>query len=191
MKIKLCICKRILLKIISISIKIKFFFKIRSLRLDKIVLDSNGHCKLLNSTESTKYKEPFKQKLNREDSLYCSPEYLIYGKCEHSVDFWALGIAIYKMLTGNYPFLSLKDIKDSGKEYPSLYHFHISIECKDIIANLLNNDKTKRLGSQRLPNKAKNHSFFKDIDWDKLEKGELIAPFIPIVVNSLLIITIK
>ena len=138
--------------------------KIRSVRLDKIVLDSNGNCKLLNSAESSTFDTDCDTNRNH-------------------VDFWLLGTAVYKMLTGSFPF-SMSEIQMSIViKLPNLDQFQISHECKDFIASLLVKDKHKRLGLQRNANKAKIHSFFKDIDWVKLEKGELTSPFIPTVVN--------
>jgi len=113
---------------------------------------------------------------------YSVPEYFINNECEYSADYWGLGLLNYQMVTGNLPFSDAESIKN--KEFPSLDKYPISPESKEFISNLLEKDKYKRLGSIRNPNKARDHSFFKKLDWEKLEKGELEAPFIPTVVIS-------
>jgi len=120
----------------------KILKKIRSLRLDKIVLDSNGNCKLLNTTESATSD---------------------IG-CDHNshVDFWSFGTAVYKMISGNIPFLAFEIGFSEVIQLPNLDQFQISLECKDFIPSLLTKDKSKRLGSHRNSNQAKNHPYFKN-----------------------------
>ena len=123
--------------------------------------------------------------LSGEFSKYNPPEYFGDMMCEYSADYWGLGLLIYQMTTGILPFSDEESIVNN--EFPSLDKFHISSECKEFIANLLEKDKYKRLGSRKNPNKARNHSFFREIDWEKLEKAEIKAPFIPNLVVILFI----
>ncbi|KHJ78347.1 hypothetical protein OESDEN_22032, partial [Oesophagostomum dentatum] len=44
---------------------------------------------------------------------------------------------------------------------------------------LLQKDKHKRLGSKEDFKEVKAHEFFKVIDWEKLLKREIKAPFVP------------
>ena len=111
---------------------------------------------------------------------YRPPEIFINNRVEHSVDFWALGISIYKMLTGNFPFLTRESIKN--EEIPNLQQLEISDEAKEFIRNLLNKNQFERLGSRKNPNHVKNASFFNEIVWEKIEKCEIDPPFKPIVV---------
>jgi len=111
---------------------------------------------------------------------YQPPEIFINNRVEHSVDFWALGISIYKMLTGNFPFLTRESIKN--EEIPNLQQLEISDEAKEFIRNLLNKNQFERLGSRKNPNHVKNASFFNEIIWEKIEKCEIDPPFKPIVV---------
>lgn len=55
-----------------------------------------------------------------------------------------------------------------------------SQEAQDLITELRVANPDERLGAN---NKSlKDHSFFRSIDWKKLENGELEPPFKPIVV---------
>jgi serine/threonine protein kinase len=114
---------------------------------------------------------------------YHPPEIFINNRVEHSADFWALGISIYKMLTGNFPFLTRESIKN--EEIPNLQQLEISDEAKEFIRNLLNKNQFERLGSRKNPNHVKNASFFNEIVWEKIEKCEIDPPFKPIVVIEL------
>ena len=55
---------------------------------------------------------------------------------------------------------------------------YFSDDLKDLITRLTIKDPTKRLGCGELgaPD-LKAHPFFKDIDWDKLSRRELEAPY--------------
>ncbi len=161
---------------------IKSLFIFRGIRLDNILLNSNGYCKLTGFSRSLKIENNDDVYIPTPTTIYSLPEYFIDRKCEYSADYWGLGLLSYKMVTGNLPFSDPESIEN--EEFPSLDKFLISIECKEFISNLLEKDKYKRLGSRKNPNKARDHSFFKKLDWEKLEKGELEAPFIPTVVIS-------
>ena len=60
----------------------------------------------------------------------------------------------------------------------------ISTEAKNFISELLIEDKFKRLGSRQNDKNVKEHPFFNDIDWLKLEQGHLEPPFKPPTVVS-------
>ena len=136
--------------------------------MENILLDRNGYCKLAN----------FNNYLTLE---FSAPELQTKDKIEQSVDYWRLGIIIYKMLTGNFPFLSAQSI--TNDRIPNLNHFYISFEVKEIIAQLLIKTSSQRLGSKLNKKNIKESAFFNDIDWVKLERRELQSPFVPFVVN--------
>ena len=160
---------------------IKSIFIFRDIRLENILLNSNGYCKITGFSCSLKIENNHAYIMSHMTN-YSVPEYFINNQCEYSADYWGLGLLNYQMVTGNLPFSDAESIKN--KEFPSLDKYPISPESKEFISNLLEKDKYKRLGSIRNPNKARDHSFFKKLDWEKLEKGELEAPFIPTVVIS-------
>lgn len=59
-----------------------------------------------------------------------------------------------------------------------------SEEAKDFISKLLEWDPNKWLGSgPKGCDNIKKHSFFADLDWDKLYKRELKAPYVPRVTS--------
>lgn len=148
-------------------------------------MDSNGNCKLSHFGESFNYTKRIDLKENTIRGFYCkedeysTPE--TYMFVEFSTDFWRLGIMVYKMLTGSFPFSIEKNNKDLN--HTKLDSFEISSEAKNFISELLIIDKFERLGSKQNDKKVKENSFFNGIDWLRLEQGQLDPPFKPTVVS--------
>ncbi|KAE8578481.1 hypothetical protein XENTR_v10023588 [Xenopus tropicalis] len=97
-------------------------------------------------------------------------------------DWWALGVTIYTLLTGDAPFSGaniqehLRIITTEVPDYP----IYITKDAQSIIVELLEKDPRYRLGSgEDDVEEVKNSSFFKGLDWEALEKKQIQAPFIP------------
>ena len=58
-------------------------------------------------------------------------------------------------------------------------------KAKKILKDLLTIDQFKRLGSRQNSTKIKEHVFFNEIDWFKLDQGQLVvSPFKEYLVNN-------
>ena len=68
-----------------------------------------------------------------------------YGK---SVDWWALGILIFEMLSGYPPFYDNEPMGIYKKIIASIIEFpkFFDVKAKDVIRKLLNPDLTRRMG---------------------------------------------
>ncbi|WKY15943.1 hypothetical protein Q1695_000986 [Nippostrongylus brasiliensis] len=112
---------------------------------------------------------------------YLAPEIILKKPYDVAVDWWCLGCVLYEMLYGLPPFYS----RDHNEMYNRIVNEqlkmkkNISASSTDIVTKLLQKDKNKRLGSKSDFREVKEHEFFRTIDWDKLLRREIKAPFIP------------
>lgn len=114
---------------------------------------------------------------------YLSPEILQRQGHGKATDWWSFGAIIYEMLVGLPPFYS----KDREKLYqnikyaePKLDYDFLSEEAKDLCAQLLQKDPTKRLGSSEADAEdIMMHPWFSCIDWAKISSKVLAPPYKP------------
>ena len=151
----------------------------RDLKPENILLDLDGHIKLTdfglsricsgnNEKVYTICGTPY----------YIAPEIIKRKGYNNAVDWWSLGCLMYEMLFGK-PLFNFSnaniEIDDYKKPIKLLNCF--SEEAKDLISKLVDIDPKKRIGSG--PNgfdDLKNHTYFKNINWDDLEKKKDKGP---------------
>lgn len=154
----------------------------RDLKPENILLDSNGNVCITDFGLSKEITPDEGTHTFCGTPEYLAPEVLKGQGHGLAVDWWSLGTLIYEMLTGLPPFYSqninlmYQKILNGELRFPSF----ISAEAQSLLEGLLTRDPEKRLGSgPEGTNEVKRHPFFKDIDWAKLEKKEIEAPFKP------------
>ena len=160
----------------------------RDLKLENVLVDSDGHCKIADFGLSklglfrhcktrTKCGTPFRM----------APEIvknLPYGQ---GVDWWAVGVMIYEMMTGYPPFdydkeedmdddsaddkLEQKIINDEV-DFPD----DMSLAAVSIVTKLLMKNSHKRLGSTGSVDAVRQHPFFKGINWQALQEKRVQPP---------------
>ncbi|XP_055340112.1 RAC-gamma serine/threonine-protein kinase-like [Paramacrobiotus metropolitanus] len=155
----------------------------RDLKLENILLDSDGHIKL---TDFGLCKADLR--FSDRTKTFCgTPEYLApevlddvdYGR---AVDWWALGVVLYEMLCGRLPFhhRSHDVLFDMIVLYDVRYPKTLSREARSLLSGLLNKKPAKRLGGG--PGDYKEiqaHKYFVEIDWDELYARRVAPPFKP------------
>ncbi|XP_076841794.1 protein kinase C eta type [Brachyhypopomus gauderio] len=157
----------------------------RDLKLDNVLLDKDGHCKL---ADFGMCKEGIFE--GTATGTFCgTPDYIapeilqemLYGP---SVDWWALGVLLYEMLSGHAPFEAENedDLFECILNEDIVYASWLSATSVDILKALLTKNPSRRLGcvaTEGGESAVSSHTFFNDIDWDKLNRRELEPPFKP------------
>lgn len=155
----------------------------RDLKLENLLLDRKGYVKIVDFG--------FAKKLKQNELTYTlcgTPDYLApevlrgtgHGK---GADYWSLGVLIYEMIMGYTPFGADDDSEICRNILSGMIDFEdgrITKEAKDLIRKLLNRDPRGRLGCGKSGVKAlMQHPWFSKIDWIKLGKQQIPAPFTP------------
>lgn len=91
----------------------------RDIKLDNILLDQDGHCKLADfglATLGTFNRRKTKSFCGTVQ--YMAPEMLQREKYGPEVDWWALGVVMYEMMVGRHPFIEPRKSRISYKRLP-------------------------------------------------------------------------
>ncbi|KAM6141164.1 cAMP-dependent protein kinase catalytic subunit PRKX [Erethizon dorsatum] len=152
----------------------------RDLKPENILLDRDGHIKLTDFGFAKKL-------VDRTWTLCGTPEYLapevIQSKGHgRAVDWWALGILIFEMLSGFPPFFDDNPFGIYQKILAGKIDFprHLDFSAKDLIKKLLVVDRTRRLGNMKNgAEDVKRHRWFRAVDWDAVPQRKLKPPIVP------------
>ena len=162
----------------------------RDLKPENLLLAANGYLKVVDFGFAKRLPYQKKGKVLHQTFTLCgTPEYLapeLVKQTGHNrgVDWWACGILIHELLHGETPFCDdnqhqmFKMIMQS-KRYLKIDQ-RVEKSGSDIISRLLEENAAVRFGTvRRGAEDVKDHPWFGDIDWDRLESQELKPPFVP------------
>ncbi|KFO38159.1 Protein kinase C iota type [Fukomys damarensis] len=165
----------------------------RNLKLDNLLLDSEGHIKLCDYCICKEGLEP-----GDTTSTFCgTPNYLApeiirgeeYG---FGVDWWTLGVVMYEMMVGKSPFHLAESC---GNRYKNSIDYLLqailerdifiprclSIKAVSVLKRFLNRDPAERLGCR--PHRGffdvQKHPFFRSVNWEMMERKQVVPPFKP------------
>lgn len=174
-------------------------FLYRDMKLNNLLLTDSGHVRLADfglvkrlsvgqesvstsSVSSDSDDDDDFRLLGRTKSFvgtrrYMSPEHLVAGHGSANgygapADVWALGVVLYVMLTGKYPFGSgvssgnsqglFTAIRNDDLQFPQ----YLSSDVKDLLEGMLEKDAGERLDLHAI----KNHRWLQGVDWAKVRE---------------------
>ncbi|KAI0223906.1 Protein kinase C delta type [Lamellibrachia satsuma] len=153
----------------------------RDLKLENVLLDIKGHAKI---ADFGMCHENITGQ-NRTTTFCGTPEYIAPEIIDRkpynwAVDWWALGVTVFLMLVGEFPYSAededdlYNSIMEDTPEYPGW----LSEASMSFIAKLLHRDPERRLGmDEKSPIRA--DPFFRTINWEQLEAGKVEPPYVP------------
>lgn len=159
----------------------------RDLKPENVLLDSNGHLIVTDfgaSKISAKDDEDIRTNSWVGTVLYMAPEQLmgkVYGRV---VDWWAVGLLCWEMLTGDNPFYHENPEQVAARVQKKKLHLpsHFHSDTHTLLKALLNRDPEKRLGCKGTAD-VKGHAFFskaKGFSWtDSYEKKHTPPFYVP------------
>lgn len=159
-------------------------FIYRDLKPENILLSADGHLKITDFGFAKYVPDVTWTLCGTPD--YLAPEIVSSKGYNKSVDWWALGVLLFEMLAGHPPFFT--EDGNPIKLYEKIiackvrYPPYFEPAAKDLLKSLLTADLTKRFGNLHRGSKdIFGHLWFAEVDWDRLYRREIPAPYLPTV----------
>ena len=127
---------------------------------------------------STNFLQEYNNSLNFRKSLvgtiyYVSPEMIQNNLVDRGCDLWALGVIIYKCISGRHPFQGANDLEtfELIQKCDLKFDDQFTDLSKSLISNLLRLKSSERLGNRDGSNtlaELKRHPFFSSVNWSQV-----------------------
>ncbi|KAJ3546339.1 hypothetical protein NM688_g5527 [Phlebia brevispora] len=156
----------------------------RDLKPENILINRDGHIKLADFG--------FAKSCNTVTYTFCgtseymAPEIVRQAPYNKSVDWYALGVLVFEMLSGHTPFFEPNIRLDALYEKIQrgisliLWPPHLSLHAIDLILKLMDRDPSRRYGNLRHgAGDVFAHSWFAEVNWVKMARLEYPVPYVP------------
>ncbi|XP_041430604.1 protein kinase C theta type-like [Xenopus laevis] len=152
----------------------------RDLKLSNILISKDGHVKIADFgviAEGVYYGKKIKDIAGTKS--YMAPEIFLNRPYDSGVDWWAFGIILCRMATGQSPFNAGQDknylaylVTRTRPVYPT----GLSTKARALLDELLEKVPEMRLGTRGY---IRSHPFFHSINWADLESLKVPPPLKP------------
>ena len=158
----------------------------RDLKPENCLLDAEGHLLLTDFGLSKVAVDDACTSMSGTIE-YLAPEVIKSMKYGKAVDWWALGVLGFELMTGNVPFRGPNPAKVQANIVRTnpVFPYYLGPDAKDLLTRLLRKQPAKRLGGN-MPGDLdviKGHRFFKKIKWNKLANREVEPPIQPVITD--------
>eukprot|EP00299_Pterocystis_sp_00344_P020310 c9962_g1_i2.p1 GENE.c9962_g1_i2~~c9962_g1_i2.p1 ORF type:complete len:479 (-),score=110.36 c9962_g1_i2:67-1473(-) len=150
----------------------------RNLKPEHIYIDRSGYIKLIDLHYALKLQ-------HGQTYTFCgspcfmAPEQINPRGHGIGVDYWALGVVLYEMISGHLPFDSenIADLYDRILKTECEFDNTFSCYSESLIRSLLRKNPSDRLGCGKNGiSEIKEHPFFADIDWHQVAARKVPSP---------------
>ena len=158
----------------------KKFIAHRDIKPANIMIDTNGYLKMIDFGTAKVLTDYTSTVIGTPH--YIAPEILQGKGYSLSCDFWSVGICMYEIFYGTYPFGNYaNEVIEIYKEVLHKDCFFPSDNVKFTVVNQFINDLLTKKVNQRICNVStlKGKQFFADFDFDKLKDFKLNPPYLP------------
>ena len=164
----------------------------RDLKPENLLIDREGYLKVVDFGFAKRLKRTEKTFTTCGTPEYLAPEIILHTGHNYLVDVYAVGILVYEMEVGQSPFndpsgdmnpsVICNKILKGNLKFPS----GVNLRTKGLVQDLLVKKPSDRLGSGLLGTKELcQHSYFRELDFDLLEKKKYKAPWVPQIEDEL------
>lgn len=154
----------------------------RDLKPENLVIDSEGHIRLIDFGFCKKLAEGQKAHTLCGTPEYLAPEMVKSEGHSFEVDWWAFGILIYEMLCGSPPFVDSNPYNIYKKIVKGEFLFPegFSAAAEELICELLRGDPAQRLGDVEVC----RVQWYVGVDFSQVEAKGVSAPWVPSLVGG-------
>jgi serine/threonine protein kinase len=124
------------------------------LKLENIMIDSTSHARIIDMGLSRSFSALNNLTTKRGSHPYCSPEMLTGKMITAKTDIWSLGVLLYALVAGEFPFSASDSALLTSKILFDQLNFpmNVSSDFKDLVTKMLDKESVTRITLAEIAN---------------------------------------